>query len=174
MSRDAITILVMGVAAAGKTTLGSQLAYALDAPFVEADDFHSSTNIRKMSNGVPLTDCDREPWLDAIASRILSLARRHKVIVCACSALKRSYRVRLQTNSGTALKIVFLSAPRSILRQRIRRRKDHFMPDSLLDNQLRVLEVPSPDEDGIKLRSTEPVDVMVDKIVDHAKRYWIM
>ena len=59
-------IIVMGVTGSGKTTVGERLAADLGWRFHDADDFHSPANKAKMHAGLPLTDEDRWPWLDAI------------------------------------------------------------------------------------------------------------
>ena len=56
-------VLVMGVAGAGKTTLGTLLARRLGWRFIDADDFHPRENVAKMTAGIPLEDADRWPWL---------------------------------------------------------------------------------------------------------------
>ena len=38
--------------------------------FEDADWFHPAANVDKMHNGIPLTDEDRWPWLDAVAAWI--------------------------------------------------------------------------------------------------------
>src|SRR5581483_11048482 len=43
---------------------------ALGWSFRDADSFHPQANIDKMSRGIPLTDEDRAPWLEAIAAWI--------------------------------------------------------------------------------------------------------
>lgn len=35
----------------------------MQLPYIEGDELHPKANIDKMSNGQPLTDADREPWL---------------------------------------------------------------------------------------------------------------
>lgn len=63
-------IVVMGVSSSGKTTVGAMLAGALDVAFLEGDDLHPRSNVEKMKSGRPLSDADRQPWLEAIARRI--------------------------------------------------------------------------------------------------------
>ncbi|MEM1167483.1 MAG: gluconokinase, partial [Planctomycetota bacterium] len=65
-----MNILVMGVAGTGKSTIASGLAERLGAVFLEADDFHPESNRAKMASGVPLTDADREPWIEALCDAI--------------------------------------------------------------------------------------------------------
>jgi gluconokinase len=57
------SVIVMGVSGSGKTTLAVLLARAMSAAFIDADEFHTATNVEKMRQGVPLTDEDRAPWL---------------------------------------------------------------------------------------------------------------
>jgi gluconokinase len=137
--------VVMGVSGSGKSLIGALLARALDIEFVEGDAYHSPENVARMSAGIPLTDEDRQAWLAAIATR-LSEARRAGVgLVVACSALKRSYRDVLRAGRAD-MQFVYLEGTRLLLEQRLAGRRGHFMPSSLLDSQLAILEPPSPDE----------------------------
>ena len=79
-------------------------------PYVEGDDLHPKSNIEKMSNGIALTDADREPWLGLIRKtaieRVDQLLKEHAQnvkegkeeerkklgVVITCSSLKRYYR----------------------------------------------------------------------------------
>jgi gluconokinase len=135
----------MGVAGAGKTVVGSLLANGLGAPFLEGDDLHPPANVRKMAQGIPLTDDDRQPWLAAIAARIAAAKRSGAGLVVACSALKRAYRDVLR-GADADLRFVHLTGDRALIAQRLAHRAGHFMPRSLLDSQLATLEIPGPDE----------------------------
>src|SRR4029077_6483115 len=100
----AVIVLLMGPAGSGKTTVGEQLASQLGWEFADGDSFHSPANIEKMARGVPLDDNDRIPWLDAIREAMEQWNAQRRNVVLACSALKKSYRERLQLNStGTLL-----------------------------------------------------------------------
>ncbi|MGV3712663.1 gluconokinase [Pseudolysinimonas sp.] len=149
------SVVVMGVSGTGKSTVGAALAEALGLPFVEGDDLHPAANRAKMASGIPLTDADRMPWLDAIAAEL------DRPVVVACSALRRAYRDRLRA-AAPDLALVFLHGTPELLAARVEGREGHFMPTSLLRSQLDTLEEPSPDEGPI------PVDVALrpDEIVD--------
>ena len=54
MNDQFITFLLMGVAGSGKTTIAQKLAEEINAFLIEADDYHSKNNIKKMSSGIPL------------------------------------------------------------------------------------------------------------------------
>ncbi len=135
-----LRVVVMGVAASGKTTVAEGLAGILQATYLEADTFHSEANIAKMSRGIPLTDEDRWPWLSAISHALAS----HDRVVVTCSALKKSYRDVLR--SAGSVWFVFLAIDRSLARDRIVARKCHFMTAQMVDSQFAALEVPGSDE----------------------------
>jgi carbohydrate kinase (thermoresistant glucokinase family) len=66
-------------------------------------------------------------------------------LVVACSALKRAYRDRLR-RATPALRLVWLTGPTSLIRDRLAARTGHFMPAALLESQLATLEPPTTDE----------------------------
>lgn len=152
-----VPIVVMGVSAAGKTVVGAALAAELDLEFVDGDDLHPAANVAKMSAGIPLTDADRAPWLDAIAER---LAHDPPVVV-ACSALRRIYRDRLRAGAGRPIRFVHLDVDETALQHRIAARTDHFMPPSLLADQLATLESPAGEPDVAIVDADRPVDEVV-------------
>lgn len=152
-----LRIVVMGVSAVGKSTIGRRLADALGLPFIDADDLHSSAAIEKMASGVPLTDEDRLPWLSK-CGRALSDAADGAVI--ACSALTRAYRDRLRVEASDAV-FVHLHADPVHIQERAAQRTGHFMPPSLLASQLATLEPLAPDEHGVTVEAVQPVDAVV-------------
>jgi carbohydrate kinase (thermoresistant glucokinase family) len=135
-------IVVMGVSGCGKSTIGKRLAERLSLPFIEADDFHSKENIAKMSQGIPLTDEDRYPWLQSLSQELKNYEEK-KGAVLACSALKESYRKILQKGLKKKITWIYLEGDEKTLRKRIEHRKGHFMPEELLLSQLKTLEKPS-------------------------------
>lgn len=135
-------ILVMGVSGSGKTTIGRALASSLGWTYADADDFHPPANVAKMSAGIPLTDADRAPWLDALRARIAADLAADTPLVLACSALKQAYRDRLFVNRQR-MRLVYLRASREFLAARLAARSGHYMPASLLDSQLADLEEPA-------------------------------
>lgn len=138
-------IVVMGVSGSGKTTVGTALAARLGVDYAEADTFHPKANIGKMSSGVPLTDEDRQPWLEAIAGWISGHQGSGGVVTS--SALKYRYRDILR--SGGDVWFLHLHGDRALLADRMKTRSGHFMPVSLLDSQLADLEPLRPDESGL-------------------------
>jgi gluconokinase len=155
--------VVMGVSGSGKSLIGALLARALDIEFVDGDTLHSPENVARMSAGVPLTDQDRQAWLAAIAVR-LDAARADPGLVVSCSALKRRYRDVLRAGRAD-VQFVYLDGPRALLEQRLADRRGHFMPSSLLDSQLAILEPPAPDEHAWACDIREPPEEIVAGLV---------
>ena len=138
-------VIVAGVSGSGKTTMGAMLADRLGWPFADADDFHPAANIEKMRAGIPLTDADRWPWLQALAAWMDERIARGEPTVIACSALKRSYRDLLLDGRPEA-RMIFLAVDREVLARRLATRHGHFFPEQLLGTQMNALEPPEPDE----------------------------
>lgn len=162
-------VLVMGVSGSGKSTIGQALTDALVAQgepcvFVDADDLHPVANKEKMRQGVPLTDEDRWPWLDACAARIAAVESDGSRCVMANSALKRAYRDRLRA-SAPGLVIAFLDGSRDLIAERQSHRQHEYMPTTLLDSQFATLERPQPDEDAVAVSIDGPVDDTVREIL---------
>jgi gluconokinase len=135
-----LVIVLMGVAGAGKTTVGQLLAAQLGWEFRDADDYHSAANVKKMRSGIPLNDADRAPWLEALRTQIRAWDADNKNGVLACSALKQAYREILQVDSQ--VKFVYLKASPALLQERLRTRRGHYMSDQMLASQLATLEEP--------------------------------
>lgn len=134
-------VIVTGVSGSGKTTIGKLLAQRLGAHFLDADDFHSEGNVKKMRGGIALDDIDRAPWLDLLNRELRTHEARGNAVVLACSALKQSYRERLLQGLRDA-HVVYLRGSKALLASRLASRSGHYMPPSLLDSQLETLEEP--------------------------------
>lgn len=133
-------VIVMGVVGAGKTTIGTLLASELGWDFADADDFHPQSNVDKIRRGIPLSDQDREPWLDRLREAITIWIETGKSVVLACSALKRAYRAKLSV--GGQVRFVYLRGNANLIRDRLRSRHGHFAGESILASQLADLEEP--------------------------------
>lgn len=162
-------VLVMGVSGSGKSTIGQALADALveqgqPTVFVDADDLHPTANKEKMRQGIPLTDDDRWPWLDACAAKIAAVEASGSRCVMANSALKRVYRDRLR-QSAPGLVIAFLDGSHDLIGERQAHRQHEYMPSSLLDSQFATLERPQPDEAAVDVSIDGPVDDTVTTIL---------
>jgi gluconokinase len=159
--------VVMGVSGCGKSEVGSRLALALGAAFIEGDRFHPAANVRKMAAGIALTDADRAGWLAQLADELARACAGGRGVVLACSALKRAYRDTLR-GSNCAPTFVHLTGDRATIAARIAARAGHYMPASLLDSQLRDLEPLQADEAGIVLDIGEAPARLVERVLDAA------
>ena len=158
MSDKFCTFLIMGVAASGKTTIAEKLAKKINGFLIEGDDYHPKENIDKMSSGVALNDNDRYEWLLKIKNEILNRNKNQNLVV-TCSALKEKYRTLLGPQN---FNLVYLKVSKKTALQRIRARKGHFMPDSLVDSQFAILEEP---QKSIVLDESLNINEIVEKLV---------
>jgi gluconokinase len=147
--KNVCALVVMGVSGSGKTTIAALLAQELGWRFEDGDWFHPKGNIAKMESGTPLSDADRQPWLEAIAAWIEDLRDRGGHGVVACSALKRGYRDILARAGHDTVRFVYLKGDKALIAKRITARHGHFMPPELLDSQFATLEEPGADEHPI-------------------------
>jgi len=157
-----LTLVVCGVSGAGKTTIGQLVAARLGCTFLDADDFHPPANVAKMARGEPLSDADREPWLDVLAREIEQRMAVGQSVVLACSALRKSHRDRLGVDQQRIVS-VFLEGNQGLVASRIATRAHAFMPTSLLQSQFDVLEAPA---DGIRVSIDADPATVCERIVD--------
>lgn len=143
----------MGVCGVGKSTVAEAFAQALGGAFVEADAFHSPHNVATMSEGRPLSDADRWPWLEAVCEA--ARAQAGAPVAIACSALRKSYRDFIRERLEGVV-FVHLHGPEAIIRDRMSGRSGHFMPATMLESQLAALEAPAnePDCHGLDIRQS--------------------
>lgn len=142
----ATRVVVMGVSGAGKSTIGTLIADAMNFKFVDADSLHPLANIRKMADGKPLDDADRWPWLGLVGHELAN--SQGKGIVVACSALKRRYRDAIRVQAPDTI-FLHLDGSIEVLSSRLEGRSGHFMPPKLLESQLLALEPLEADESAV-------------------------
>lgn len=160
-------LVIMGVTGSGKTTIGTLLASREGWEYAEGDAYHSPQNIAKMHAGIPLTDEDRAPWLEALHQVLLGWHNGGKSGVLACSALKQSYRdVLAEAIPPDHIRFVLLEAPEEVLLERLKHRPGHFMNPLLLDSQFATLEIPS---DALRVSVVQPPSDAVEQIMDEVK-----
>ncbi len=155
------SLVVMGVAGCGKSSLGHRCAEALGLPLLEGDDFHSAGNVAKMRSGSPLSDEDRAAWLDTLAEQ---LQAHPQGVVLTCSALKQRYRERLRA-ATPGLRFVFLDLTQEQARERVASRPAHLFPVSLVASQFAALEDPRAEPGVLHLDAVEPLEQLADSVV---------
>ena len=137
-----MVIIMMGVAGAGKTTIGHALAAELGWTFVDADVLHSEHSLQKLGSGVPLNEADRAPWIARLHAVIERAIGRREHTIVACSALKERYRHALRGDLHP-VRFVYLKADAALVRHRLANRPRHLPGAALVDSQLADLEEPN-------------------------------
>lgn len=131
----------MGVTGSGKTTVGRMLSQVLGWKYFDADDFHPPANIQKMKRGIPLNDSDRMPWLEQLQLILKQSLDADEPAILACSALTQRYRELLMIDQR--VRLVYLKGDHTLIEERLRGRRNHYMNPELLDSQFETLEEPT-------------------------------
>ena len=165
-------LVVMGVSGSGKSTIAALLAGRLAWEYADADEFHTPANIAKMHGGTPLTDEDRQPWLENMAAWIQATAAIGRHGVLACSALKRDYRRTLAgahqvaaSGATDTVRLIYLRGDKALITRRQAARHNHFMPATLVDSQFATLEEPGPEEHPLTVSIAAKPHAIVDHII---------
>ena len=154
------SLIVMGVAGCGKSSLARAAAQALGLPLIEGDDHHSAANRERMAQGIALTDADRKDWLDTLG-RLLQA--QPQGVVMTCSALKRAYREQLRAASP-GLRFAFLDITPAAAARRGVARPGHFFAASLVDSQFATLESPVGEPGVLRLDAERPLTVLQEQV----------
>ncbi|WP_109858763.1 gluconokinase [Aggregatibacter segnis] len=165
------SFILMGVSSTGKTSVGTEVVHRLGIKLIDGDDLHPRANIIKMSEGHPLNDEDRAPWLERIRDAAFSLEHKSEVGIIVCSALKKKYRDQIRDGNSN-VKFLFLHGSYDVILERMRQRKGHYMKESMLKSQFETLEVPGADEpDVIPIDINAPFGEVVERCIQALKPY---
>ncbi|MDB5801935.1 MAG: gluconokinase [Rhodocyclales bacterium] len=156
------TLVVMGVAGCGKSSLGEAAAARLGWRLIEGDDFHSAEAVQKMRSGIPLTDADREGWLDRLGALLQNEATTGAVLTC--SALRKTYRDRLRA-AVPGLCFAFMRIDQAVAEARVAARTDHLFPASLVESQFATLESPVDEPGMLTLDATQPISALTAQVI---------
>ncbi|MCO6557936.1 MAG: gluconokinase [Bifidobacterium sp.] len=162
-------IIVMGVSGCGKTTVAQALADKFGFQMAEGDDFHPKVNVEKMSHGIPLNDEDRWPWLKTINQWMRDQDAKGVSTVVSCSALKRAYRDVLRQDLDVLF--IHLVGSEDLIGSRMKQRKGHYMPVSLLPSQFADLEPLQPDETGYEVDISGSPEQVEERALEAARKY---
>ncbi len=157
------SVVVMGVCASGKTTIGEHLAKKLGRKFIDGDDLHPRANIQKMASGQPLNDDDRKPWLERIRDAAYSLESKNEHGIIVCSALKKIYRDQIREGNENVT-FLFLDGNKELILERMRARQGHFMKENMVNSQFEALERPEDEPRTIFVS----IDATIEDVVSNA------
>ena len=157
-------LVFMGVSGSGKSTAARAVQQQLGWEYAEGDDFHPPANVAKMREGTPLADADRWGWLESLAEWTAERDAKGEPTIIACSALRRAYRDVLR-RGGEGTFFVHSTGDKHMILERMNAR-EHFMPPSLLESQLDILEPLEPDEQGMDVDPALAVNLIVAQVLD--------
>lgn len=154
-------LIIMGVSGTGKSTIGKSLSQKLGWPYFEGDDFHPEENVKKMREGFPLNDDDREPWLQILRELILKQIKEKQSAIFSSSALKEKYR-RTLAGENKEIHFVYLAGSYELIMGRLQQRDHEYMPSTLLTSQFEALEEP---QQAIKISIDQQVEEIIEEII---------
>jgi gluconokinase len=147
-TQDKPIFVLMGVSGCGKSAVAKQVAYNLDASFLDGDFLHPKANILKMRNGTPLNDEDRMPWLNLISNAAFAMRNVNDVSIIICSALKRKYRDIIRGENKN-IHFIYLKGSYDVIAKRLAKRKGHYQKSGMLQSQFDTLEEPTIHEKNV-------------------------
>ncbi len=160
--RQSRRILIMGVSGSGKSTIGEAVADKTGCEYIDGDKYHPPENIDKMTKGIPLSDDDRQGWLEALADLFARHREKDESVMIGCSGLKKSYRDVLR-QGDPALVILYLDGDYDTILQRMQERQ-HFFSPQMLRTQFDTLQPPGSDE-AISIDISRSFENVIDQCV---------
>ena len=155
-----LLVVVMGVSGTGKSTLANEIANRSGFTFLDADSLHSPDAIDQMSQGIPLTDTQRAPWIHRIYKQLREYESENKCCVLAYSGLKHQHRQSVFSAYANTMGIL-LDANPALIAQRMQARGEHFMPPELLSSQIAEMEPFTDDNALVRLDAAESVEQLL-------------
>lgn len=165
------TFILMGVSGSGKSRIAHIISHQLNIAFLDGDFLHPRDNITKMLNEEPLSDKDRQPWLQAVRESIFAMNNIQKVSVITCSALKKDYRDIL-CQGNTSVTFIYLKSSLKVTESRLQNRREHFFKSNMLKDQFAILEEPSSNEESnvVEVDADAPLKEVVTTVASIIKK----
>ncbi len=127
---------------------------------IDADSFHSDEAIAQMSQGIPLSDAQRAPWVERIHSQLCQHQSANKSSALAYSGLKQHHReVIFSAYENTAG--VLLSADQKLITGRLAQRTDHFMSPHLRSSQIAEMDPFGTEIQLLRLDTADSVEQLL-------------
>jgi len=150
-------LIIMGVAGAGKTTIGKLLSEVIIWEFYDGNELHPKRNIEKMRKGIALNDKDRLPWLNSIRKLIEKKLHKKENLILECSALRQSYRDLLKQKDED-IRFIYLKGNYQLIEKRLAQRRHRYFNPALLKSQFDTLEEP---QDAISIDAFKTPQMIV-------------
>jgi gluconokinase len=156
-NQSPLLVVVMGISGTGKSTLADNFAANSGFTYLDADSLHSEEAIEQMSRGIPLTDVQREPWIERIHRQLSQYQSQNKNCILAYSGLKQQHRKVIFSSYRNRLGVLLQAEP-SLITERLAKRSGHFMSPQLLSSQIAEMQ-PFVDETPLlKLDSADSIE----------------
>ncbi|MDP5134449.1 gluconokinase, GntK/IdnK-type [Rheinheimera baltica] len=157
------TVVIMGVAGSGKSTVGHLLAQQLGWRFIEGDDFHSPKAKHMMASGIPLADSLRDSWVQALCNELSVCKAAHTPCVLSYSGLIARHRQQIRSSADN-IHFFYLHGNAVLLAKRLAQRQNHFMAPAMLQSQLLTMQSCDDETDVTLLDIALPVPQLVQQI----------
>ena len=154
----------MGVSGSGKSTIAKAIANHFKFEFIEADDFHSDQNKMHMSEGRPLTDAMREPWIASLTKHLSEAIKQDRSSVMSFSGLRSDHRNQFTALSDSIL-FLYLNGTQKLIATRLAKRQNHFMSADLLTSQFDAMQAPRDNEPMLMI----DIDGSIEEVIDKAQ-----
>ena len=135
-----MAIIIMGLSGSGKTTVGNLLSRTLGWMFYELDSFHTTENFTRFMRGEPIDDEAIKAWLEKSRELVGKYVFKKQSAIFACSALKESYRQRLDVSDK--VHFIYLRGAYDQLEERQVNRKSNLPHVERLAYQYSIFEEP--------------------------------
>ena len=162
--RHPVLVVVMGVSGTGKSTLANAFAKQSGFIYLDADSLHSEDAIAQMSRGIPLTDKQREPWIERIFRQLCEYQSQNKSCILAYSGLKREQRKRIFSACQNSVGVL-LHGEQGLITERLAQRRNHFMSPQLLSSQIAEMEPFAQEIPLLRLNVADSIEQMLLQLV---------
>ncbi|KAK3709147.1 hypothetical protein QZH41_018063, partial [Actinostola sp. cb2023] len=160
--------------------------FQMSWPFEDADSFHPASNISKMQQGIPLSDEDRLPWLLSLNKVVENLKKQMEKwftvwgfnLLCTKDIIQniifegKNYQDQSESHREDSLSyaqdhlIVLLEGSKQLIQERMSTRQGHFMPSTLLDSQIDILQPLHLSPFSLNISIDKTVEDILNEIVE--------
>src|SRR3989338_483495 len=119
-----------GIPGSGKTHIARQLSQMTGIPMYDGDDFHTNDDRRAVAQGI-FTLERRHAQLKRISTKLRTAGTPHALVTHPLP--DRESRALVRRLSTGDVRLIHVTAPLDLIKERLRARKDHHFWSDLLD-----------------------------------------